>query len=131
MTDQRLNRNADPEMRRRLGRFFQAGRVKKDLTQEQLAEKLGITKKSVSFIENGKTYPNPENIFHLTQILELSLDEFVYGCARTGEGTILPELNEMLAKLNSAEQEYLIRAVLEICHMLEVGRRNENEPYYT
>ena len=119
MAERNFNRNTDPEMRRRLGRFFQSGRVRKKLTQEQLAEAMGMTKKSVSFIENGKTYPSPENIVRLTKLLDLSLDEFVFGCTRAGQNSVLPELNEAIGKLNPAEQECLVRVMFEICHMVE------------
>lgn len=119
MAERNFNRNTDPEMRRRLGRFFQSGRIRKKMTQEQLAEALGLTKKSVSFIENGKTYPSPENIFRMTKLLDLSLDEFVFGYAHMGQNSAVPELNEALGKLNPEAQECLVRVLFEICHIAE------------
>ena len=56
MADRIFNRNLDPQLRHRLGRFFQDGRNKQGLTQEQLANQVGLTTKTISFIENGKTY---------------------------------------------------------------------------
>ena len=119
MADRTFNRNLDPQLRHRLGRFFQDGRNKQGLTQEQLANQVGLTTKTISFIENGKTYPSPENIFRLTKLLNLSLDEFVYGYGRTGESTIIPELNALLEKIGAAKQDGLVRVITEICRMIE------------
>lgn len=80
---------------------------------------IGLTTKTVSFIENGKTYPSPENVFRLTKLLDLSLDEFVYGCGRTGQNTTVSELNALLEKVDAAKQENLIHIIFEICQMIE------------
>ncbi len=42
----------------RIGKFIATCRKEKNLTQEELAEKLGVTSKSISRWENGKTMPD-------------------------------------------------------------------------
>ena len=42
----------------KIGRFIAECRKKQKLTQAQLAEKLGVTSKSISRWENGKTMPD-------------------------------------------------------------------------
>ena len=42
----------------KVGRFIAALRKEKNLTQEQLAEKLGISNKTVSRWEQGKGFPD-------------------------------------------------------------------------
>lgn len=42
----------------RIGKFIQQLRKEKKLTQEQLAEKLGVTNKSISRWENGVYMPD-------------------------------------------------------------------------
>ena len=42
----------------KVGKFILNCRKEKDLTQEQLAEKLGVTSKSISRWENGNTMPD-------------------------------------------------------------------------
>ena len=37
----------------KIGKFIAENRKKKDMTQEQLAEKLGVTSKTISRWENG------------------------------------------------------------------------------
>ena len=41
----------------KIGKYISECRKKQKMTQEQLAEKLGVTSKSVSRWENGKTMP--------------------------------------------------------------------------
>ena len=63
----------------KIGKFIAECRKQKNLTQEQLAEKLGISSKSVSRWENGKTMPDYTIIEDLTKNLDISVNEFFYG----------------------------------------------------
>ena len=42
----------------KIGKFIAELRKEKNMTQEQLAEKMGVTDKSISRWENGKTMPD-------------------------------------------------------------------------
>ena len=63
----------------KIGKFIVECRKEKNLTQEQLAEKLGVSAKSVSRWENGKTMPDYTIIEDLTKVLGFSMNEFFYG----------------------------------------------------
>ena len=63
----------------KIGKFIVECRKEKGLTQEQLAEMLGTSSKSVSRWENGKTMPDYTIIEDLTKILDISANEFFYG----------------------------------------------------
>ncbi|MBR5948489.1 MAG: helix-turn-helix transcriptional regulator [Clostridia bacterium] len=45
------------------------------LTQDELAEKLAVSRQSVSRWENGECMPDAEKLIRLSEILEISLDE--------------------------------------------------------
>ena len=49
-------------------------RQKKGLTQQKLAEILGIKRNTYSDWENGKTEPSFENLVKLADLFEVSLD---------------------------------------------------------
>ena len=49
------------------------------LTQEQLAEKLGLSLQSISCIELGKKAVRPENLANLCTHLEVTTDYILYG----------------------------------------------------
>ena len=63
----------------KIGKFIANSRRKKKLTQEQLAEKLGVTDKSVSRWENGKTMPDYSVLKELCNILDIDVNEFLSG----------------------------------------------------
>ena len=54
-----------------LGAKIKALRNKRGLTQEYCAEKIGLSPRSVSFIENGKTYPAPETLAAICDVLKI------------------------------------------------------------
>lgn len=63
----------------KIGVFIQACRKDKNLTQEQLAEKLGVSNKSISRWENGKTMPDYSILNDLCNILDIDVNEFLSG----------------------------------------------------
>ncbi len=63
----------------KIGRFIAECRKQKDLTQMQLAEKLGITDKAVSKWERGIAMPDSSIMFELCDILGISVNELLSG----------------------------------------------------
>lgn len=54
-------------------------RKEKELTQEQLAEKLYISRTAVSKWESGKGYPNIESLKSLSKLFSVSIDDLLSG----------------------------------------------------
>ena len=54
-------------------------RIRKDnnLSQEQLAEKLGVSRQSVSKWENGEAYPEMDKVLQLCKMFNLNIDELL------------------------------------------------------
>ena len=63
----------------KIGKFIAECRKNNDLTQEQLGEKLGVTSKSISRWENGKTMPDLSLLKPLSDELGISLNELLSG----------------------------------------------------
>ena len=49
-------------------------RIKKGLSQEELAEKVFVTRQAVSRWENGETIPNVETLKHLSKFFDVSIN---------------------------------------------------------
>lgn len=60
-----------------LGENLQFLRKKNDITQEQLAEKLDISRQSVSKWESDTTYPEMDKLLLLCQMFHVSMDDLV------------------------------------------------------
>lgn len=63
----------------KIGRFISKCRKEKNITQSQLAEKLGVTDRSVSNWENGKNMPDLSLFRPLCEILNISINELLSG----------------------------------------------------
>ncbi len=63
----------------KIGKFIARMRKEQKLTQNQLAEQLGVTDKSVSRWENGKCLPDVSLYKDLCHILGITLNEFFSG----------------------------------------------------
>lgn len=62
-----------------IGETLKEKRTEQQLTQEQLAEKIFVTRKTISNWENGKTTPDLESLIRLSEVFNVSLDRLVKG----------------------------------------------------
>ncbi len=63
----------------KIGKFIAERRKEKNMTQEQLAEKMGVTAKTISRWENGKTMPDYSLLKDLCNELDTNVNEFLSG----------------------------------------------------
>ena len=93
----------------KVGKFIAELRKEKNLTQEELAELLGVSSKSVSRWENGKNLPDAALYQPLCQALGVNLTELLSG-ERIGAEELTEKAEEkVLSVLEFAKQK--IRSV--------------------
>ena len=63
----------------KIGKFIATNRKEKKLTQEQLAEKLGVTAKTISRWENGNYMPDISLLQPLSEELGITLNDLLSG----------------------------------------------------
>lgn len=63
----------------KIGKFLSELRHEKNLTQEQLGEKIGVTNKTVSRWENGNYLPPVEMLQELSGLYSVSINELLSG----------------------------------------------------
>ena len=54
-------------------------RKNKHLTQAELAEKIGVSNKTISKWENGETYPETTQLIAISNLFEITIDELLKG----------------------------------------------------
>lgn len=64
---------------KKIGKFIAENRKANDMTQKALAEKLGVSDKTVSRWENGNYMPDLSMLQPLSEILDISLNELLSG----------------------------------------------------
>ena len=63
----------------KIGKFIAYCRKKKNITQEQLAEKLYVTDRAVSKWERGLSLPDADKMLDLCNILDINVNELLSG----------------------------------------------------
>ena len=63
----------------KIGKFIAGCRKQKNLSQLQLAERLGITDKAISKWERGISKPSSSIMLELCDILDISVNELLNG----------------------------------------------------
>ena len=62
-----------------IGCKIKAARIEKKLTQEQVAELLGVSRQTISNWENEKSYPDIISVIKMSDYYEASLDYLLKG----------------------------------------------------
>lgn len=76
-----------------LGDNIRKHRKLNNMSQDELAEKLNVTRQSISLWENGQTQPSLENIVALAKLFKVSTDELL-----VSDKTSLPTSNTVTAQ---------------------------------
>ena len=62
-----------------IGCKIKAARIEKKLTQEQVAELLGVSRQTISNWENEKSYPDIISVIKMSECYDVSLDYLLKG----------------------------------------------------
>ena len=87
-----------------IGRRIQISREDAGLTQEQLAEQLGLSPQFISIIERGSAGASLETIVKLCGVLDVSSDWILLGKRET------PTAQSIAARLSPLTEEQLVAA---------------------
>ena len=83
-------------------------RTEMNISQEELAEKIYVTRQSISNWENGKTYPDIHSLLLLSSLFGISLDQLVKGDIEIMKAEIK---KEEIAKMNRYGKIYTIMLI--------------------
>ena len=90
----------DNEFLKEMGQRIMVRRKSLRMTQEELAEKLGVSTQMISNLELGKKAIRPENLAKVCTVLELSADFILTG---TNTKTAVDSVAEKLIQLTAEE----------------------------
>ena len=83
-------------------------RTEMNISQEELAEKIYVTRQSISNWENGKTYPDIHSLLLLSSLFGISLDQLVKGDIEIMKEEIK---KEEIAKMNRYGKTYALMLI--------------------
>jgi len=64
---------------RDIGKNIRQLRIQKNMTQDELAEKLFVTRQTVSNYETGRSRPDVDMLVQIAQVLETDIQQLIYG----------------------------------------------------
>ena len=88
----------------KIGKFIAESRKKKNLTQEQLAELLGVNNRTVSRWETGRTMPDISLYKLLCEILDISVEELINGEKTKKQDLKLSFEKAIISTIDSSEK---------------------------
>ena len=96
----------------KIGTFLKLLRKEKNLTQEQLAEQLGVSNRTVSRWENGNNMPDISLLSEIAEFYDVSIPELIYG-ERKSENMreAAKEVAETMSDYAKAEKETLVKSI--------------------
>ena len=120
-----MNETKNENYLKKFGQYVREHREKKNYTQSKLAELLNVTPKTISYIERGENYPSVENMFRLAQILDMSLDEFLFSYKKFDTTFSFEEINENICCLSPANQAILLSVIKAITNTLSQQEKSK------
>lgn len=89
------------DIKKEFGKILREIRTTKHLTQEKMAENIGIQPENYSRIENGLSFPKPENLVKLSKVLGVEIAElFQFNEINDYDGI----LDAIIAKLHNDKE---------------------------
>lgn len=98
----------------KIGFKIAESRIKYNLTQEELAEKIGKTSQFISNIETEKRKPSLTTLIELSKILNLSLDYLIYDNnidKEIKENIYMKQIYKQLESLDDEKKDKLLDIV--------------------
>ena len=102
----------------RIGKFLQELRKEKGLTQEQLAEQMGVARRTVSRWETGSNMPDLDILVELSDLYEVDLREILSGERKSEQ--MNEELKETVMQVADYSTEEKTR-LLQKLHWMFIG----------
>ena len=96
----------------KIGTFLKTLRKEKNMTQEQLAEHLGVSNRTVSRWETGSNMPDISLLTEIAEFFDVSVPELING-ERKSENMIeeVKEVAETMSVYAEAEKEKLVKSI--------------------
>ena len=104
---------------------LRALRIRKGLTQSELAQRGGVVDATISRIERGRLHPSTAVIVRLAAALEVSVESLVEGQSPPSESTARPSIARLVAiadRLDDASVDDITRGLK---LLLAAGRRTD------
>lgn len=96
---------------RRVGKRFKARREELGITQQELAEKLGVGENYISRVECGLVFPRYDKLIRLLNLLDISCDAVLCDVVKQSKNYEVSQIDEMLNTLSPAGKAHVLEII--------------------
>ena len=96
-----------------MGPVFKAARISANLTQEELAEKIGVTARYIMALENECKRPGIDNLLRLIHTLNIPADAIIYP-EQKGSENENEQFLRMFKRLNCRDKKIICATIKEM-----------------
>lgn len=110
-----------------IGKKLKEARLNRDLTQEVTAEKLNVSRQTISNWENEKSYPDIISVIELSNLYSISLDDLL-----KGDDAMMEHLQEStnVVKSNQKLLRAIILNIIVVILLVTLGMFLPSKSYY-
>ena len=110
-----------------IGKKLKEARLNRDLTQEVIAEKLNVSRQTISNWENEKSYPDIISVIELSSLYSISLDDLL-----KGDDAMMEHLQEStnVVKSNQKLLRAIILNIIVVILLVTLGMLLPSKSYY-
>ena len=110
-----------------IGKKLKEARLNRDLTQEVIAEKLNVSRQTISNWENEKSYPDIISVIELSNLYSISLDDLL-----KGDDAMMEHLQEStnVVKSNQKLLRAIILNIIVVILLFTLGMLLPSKSYY-
>ena len=110
-----------------IGKKLKEARLNRDLTQEVIAEKLNVSRQTISNWENEKSYPDIISVIELSNLYSISLDDLL-----KGDDAMMEHLQEStnVVKSNQKLLRAIILNIIVVILLVTLGMFLPSKSYY-
>lgn len=94
-----------------LGNRLKELRKSQNINQDELAEKLFVTRQTISNWENDKSYPDIQSVLLISDIFDVSIDQLLKGDVESMEKIVTEQNEADINKMNTYGKEMLITII--------------------
>jgi len=113
------------DAKKNLGRVVRAARQDKNMTQEQLAEKLGVQPRMILEIENGRGNPRFDSLYPLLRLLDIPPNEVFNADRIVSEDA--EKFFQELSAFSDQEQRLALAAARAVMAQLRQEKESESK----
>lgn len=108
----------------RIGEQIKKFRTQRGMTQNDLAERIGLTEKQISKIETGVHYPMFENFVKIMDVLGVQMKDFDYEI-ESDNNALRNSILKILYRANEAELKYYSVLIKQLDRLFKEKKNNK------